>query len=191
MPYRKNLAAIILAGGQSSRMGTDKGLMPFHGQPMISHLLQTLQQLELPNIIIITNKHGYASFGYPCYPDLLEDKGPLGGIYAGMVHSDALKNLVLPCDMPFLSKDLLSALIAEIGNEEVLLTRHNGKPEPLCSVYDSRCIHHFKEKLEKNELKITDALLGLNVRLTQFDDRPWFRGNEFSNLNTPDELIKP
>jgi molybdopterin-guanine dinucleotide biosynthesis protein A len=190
MPYKNNLAAIILAGGRSSRMGTDKGLILFQGKALVTHVIDVLRSLGINNIIIITQHGAYEQFGYPCYPDLVQDKGPLGGIYAGMIHSKAGKNLVLACDMPFLTKELITALIDRIGEEDALITQHNGKDEPLCSVYSSSCIPHFKEKLDKDQLKITSALDGLAIRNISFDDQPWFHGNEFSNLNTPAELNK-
>lgn len=190
MPYNKSLAAIILAGGRSSRMGTDKGMMHFNERPLISHVIDVLRSLEIDNILIITQHGAYEQFGYPCYPDLIQFKGPLGGIYAGLSHSKANKNLVLACDMPFLTKELLSALINDIGEEDALISQHLGKAEPLCSVYASSCIPHFKNKLDTDQLKITDALQGLNTRNINFDGESWFQGNEFSNLNTPDELNK-
>ncbi len=190
MSLNKSLAAIILAGGRSSRMGTDKGLMHFQERPLISHVIDVLRSLEIENILIITQHGAYEQFGYPCFPDLIQDKGPLGGIYAGLIHSAATKNLVLACDMPFLTKELLSALIYNMGIEDALITQHQGKAEPLCSIYASTCIPHFKNKLERDQLKITDALEGLNIRTVNFDDQSWFSGNEFSNLNTPDELNK-
>ena len=190
MPHKNNLAAIILAGGHSSRMGTDKGLMLFQDKPLVHHVIDVLRSLEINDILIITQHGAYEQFGYPCYPDLIQDKGPLGGIYAGLVHSKADKNLVLACDMPFLTNNLLSALINETDDEDVLLTQHLGRAEPLCSIYDASCIPHFKMKLDKDELKITDALKGLQCREISFDSETWFNGNEFSNLNTPDELNK-
>ena len=104
MPSKKSLAAIILAGGRSSRMGTEKGLMPFRGKPMIRHIIDLLQSLDINPIQIITQHGAYEQFELPCYPDLIQNKGPLGGIYSGLVHSTATKNLVLGCDMPFLTK---------------------------------------------------------------------------------------
>ncbi len=190
MPLNKSLAAIILAGGRSSRMGTDKGLMLFHERPLVTHVIEVLRSIDIQKILIITQHGAYEQFGYPCYPDLVQDKGPLGGIYAGLIHSAEEKNLVLACDMPFLTKELLSGIIHAIGHEDALIAEHKGKAEPLCSVYSSTCIPHFRTMLDNDQLKITDALQGMNTRSINFDDQPWFKGNEFSNLNTPDELNK-
>jgi molybdopterin-guanine dinucleotide biosynthesis protein A len=92
--------------------------------------------------------------------------------------------------MPFLSSKLLTELITNSGAEEVLLTEHLGLAEPLCSVYDRNCITHIRPLLEKDQLKITDALEGLKTRVISFDKEEWFKGNEFANINSIEELNK-
>ena len=122
--------------------------------------------------------------------DEMKDKGPLGGILTGLENSSTQKNLVLGCDMPFLSEKILTELINACGDEDVLLTEHNGKAEPLCSVYNKNCLIHIRLLLEQNQLKITKALEELNTRVISFDDEPWFCGNEFVNINSIEELRK-
>ena len=190
MPYRKNISAIILAGGRSSRMGTDKGLILFNGRPLVTYVLNVLQSLEFREIFIITQNAAYKKFGYPCFPDLVQDKGPLGGICAGLSHATLNKSLILGCDMPFISEQMIMELVNTSGPEDVLLTHHHGMPEPLCSIYDQRCLEHFSSRIELGQLKITDALTDLNIRNISFDEQPWFKGNELSNMNSPDDLNK-
>ncbi|HRG93172.1 MAG TPA: molybdenum cofactor guanylyltransferase [Chitinophagaceae bacterium] len=189
MPESKEITAIILAGGKSTRMKTEKGLVSFGGKMIIEHVIDALKKIT-QNIIIVTANPVYKQFGYPCFEDEMENKGPLGGIFTGLIHSGAQKNLVVGCDMPFLSVNVLASLVINSGDEDVLLTEHLGKAEPLCSVYDRSCIPYFKTLLEKNQLKITDALKGLKTRVTIFDKEEWFKGNEFTNINSIDELKK-
>ncbi len=189
MSEQKEKTAIILAGGQSSRMKEDKGLVYFNGKMLVKHVIEAIKKIT-DNIIIITANPAYKQFGYPCLEDEMNDKGPLGGIYTGLVHSPVQKNLFLGCDMPFLSERLLTELIDRCGEEDVLLTEHRGKAEPLCSVYDRSCMAHIRPLLEKNQLKITDALGGLKTRVISFDREVWFRGNEFANINSIEELRK-
>jgi molybdopterin-guanine dinucleotide biosynthesis protein A len=92
--------------------------------------------------------------------------------------------------MPFLSERILTELITTCGNEDVLLAEHLGLAEPLCSVYDRSCIIHIRLQLEQNQLKITDALSGLKTRVISFDKEEWFKGNEFVNINSIEELNK-
>jgi len=188
MSEEKNITAIILAGGNSSRMKTDKGLLKFKNKLLTEHVLDAVK--KFCNIIIITHNSAYQKFGYPCFKDEMKDKGALGGIYSGLIHSNTLKNFVLGCDMPFISENILQSLFKMIGEEDVLLTEHLGKAEPLCSVYSKNCITHFGKLLEKNQLKITDSLTGLKTRTVCFDHESWFRGNEFVNINTEEEFQK-
>jgi molybdopterin-guanine dinucleotide biosynthesis protein A len=185
----KEITAIILAGGKSSRMKEDKGLVYFNGKMLAQHVIDVLKKIT-KNIIIITANSDYNQFGCPCIEDEMKDKGPLGGIYTGLINSSTQKNLFIGCDMPFLSEKILSELINRNGDEDVLLTEHLGLAEPLCSIYDRSCIAHIRPLLEQNQLKITDALVGLKTRVVSFDKEDWFAGNEFANINSIEELRK-
>jgi molybdopterin-guanine dinucleotide biosynthesis protein A len=100
------------------------------------------------------------------------------------------KNLVLGCDMPFLSQPIFSGLINNCEDVDAILAEHKSKVEPLCAIYDRGCIAHLRSRLEQDQLKITDALEGLKTRVISFDKEEWFRGDEFANLNSDEELKK-
>jgi molybdenum cofactor guanylyltransferase len=184
---RQGITAIILAGGKSSRMKEEKGLVYFNGKMLVEYVIESAKKIT-DRIIIITANPAYRQFGYPCIEDEMKEKGPLGGILTALVTSSTQKNILLGCDLPFLSEKLLTELINNCGDEDVLLTEHSGKAEPLCSVYDRSCITHIRSKLEQDQLKITHALEGLKTRVISFDEEEWFRGNEFANINSDDEL---
>ena len=189
MTVQKKITAIILAGGKSSRMKQDKGLVYFKGMQLVEYVIRAAGKVADHSMIITANP-AYAQFGLPCIEDELKDRGPLGGILTGLVHSSTSKNLLLGCDMPFLTKELLQALIRNCGEEDVLLTEYKGRAEPLCSVYDQSCTTHIRSLLEQDQLKITDALAGLKTRVISFDKEDWIRGNEFANINSIEELKK-
>lgn len=189
MPENKEITAIILAGGKSSRMKEDKGLVYFNGKMLVEHVIASAKKMTT-RIIIITANPVYRQFNYLCIEDEMKERGPLGGIFTGLVHSSTQKNLVLGCDLPFLSQNIFSGLINNCEGLDALLTEHKGKIEPLCSVYDRNCIPHFRKLLEQDQLKITDALVGLNTRVISFDNEDWFAGNEFANINSIEELRK-
>lgn len=170
-------------------MKTDKGLVVFNGKMLVEHVIASAKKIT-NKIIIITVNPAYSQFGFPCIGDEVKEKGPLGGIFTGLINSSTQKNLCIGCDMPFLSEKFLASLIEITGDEDVLLAEHQGKAEPLCSIYDSSCISHFRTQLEQNHLKITDALDGLKTRVISFDKEEWFVGNEFANINSIEELRK-
>ena len=189
LPEQIKLTAIILAGGKSTRMNEDKGLIIFNGMMLVQHVIDSLKPVT-GSIFIITSNISYRQLGYPCIEDEMKEKGPLGGIYTGLIHSPAIKNLVVGCDMPFLSGNVFSGLINNCEDTDALFAEHKGKVEPLCAIYDRNCISHLRSRLEQNQLKITDALEGLKTRVISFDNEDWFRGNEFANINSIEELNK-
>lgn len=189
MLAKENITAVILAGGNSSRMGTDKGLVNFNGKMLVEHVIDAAKKIT-NNIIIITQTPAYQKFGFPCHADIFKEKGALGGIYTGLVNSTTQKNLVLGCDMPFLSQNIFTGLINNCNGVDALITLHQDKEEPLCSIYNKSCVQHFKALLQRGRLKITDALMGLKTRMISFDKEEWFVGNEFANINSDEELQK-
>jgi len=183
----REITAIILAGGLSRRMGTEKGLVEFRGKTLISYVIDAASEIT-DDILIISSQPKYRHLGYPCEEDLFPGRGPLGGIFTGLTRSATEKNLFLGCDMPYIHGTLLRSLTKLAGPEDVLLSEHLGMSEPLCSVYDRACLPHIRQRIEEDQLKITDALAGLNTRVISFDGEPWFRGNEFTNFNYPEDL---
>jgi len=189
MPDQNEITVIILAGGKSSRMKEDKGLVHFNGKMLVEHVIEAVKKIT-PGIIIITTNAGYKKFGYPCLEDEIKYKGPLGGIYTGLAHSHTDRNLIVGCDMPFLSETLLTTLINNYRDEDVLMTEHKGMAEPLCAVYRKSCAAYLSLQLEQNQLKITNALAGLKTRVLSFDSEEWFKGNELANFNSIEDLKK-
>ena len=101
---------IILAGGKSSRMGEDKGLVLLNGKPMIQYVIEALKEV-VSDIIIISNNASYNKFRIPVYADLIKDKGPVGGIYTGLYHSTTELNFCISCDVPMISSDFILWLL--------------------------------------------------------------------------------
>lgn len=188
MPEHPSITAIILAGGKSARMKRDKGLVFFGRKPLVEQVIDSVKEIT-ENIIIITNNEAYRQFGYSCFGDEIKEKGPLGGIYTGLVKSTTQKNLVVGCDMPFLSQDIFRSLIDQCHGLDALVAEHKGKAEPLCAIYDRNCIPSLKILLEQGQLKITDALAGLKTSFISFDNKDWFKGYEFTNVNSPEDLL--
>jgi molybdopterin-guanine dinucleotide biosynthesis protein A len=189
MREKKDITAIILAGGKSSRMKEDKGLAIFNGKRLVEHVIDKVKN-SVSEILIITSNPVYQQLGYQCVEDKMKDKGPLGGIYTGLLHSSRKKNLLLGCDMPFVSENLINHLIMNCGEEDVLFTEHRGKAEPLFSVYDKTCIPIILSSLKSGKLKITEALHELHTKKICFDKENWFSGNEFANINSLEEWKK-
>jgi molybdenum cofactor guanylyltransferase len=188
--YMMNITAIILAGGQSKRMGTEKALLPYLGKPLINYSID-LALCFTENIIISTNRDELRSLGFPVVPDIYPVKAPLAGIHSGLKFSITDWNLVLTCDMPNVSPQLINYLISKLENEtELVLPGHDGYIEPLCGFYHRNLIPCIESNFGKNKLSPLDLLELETHRIIQlgnvFDED---LSAIFKNINEKKDLL--
>lgn len=184
---KKNITGIVLAGGKSSRMGTDKGILDLNGKKVIDYVIGALQP-NVDDIIIVANNSNYNNLGYRVYKDVIQDCGPMGGIYTGLLNSSTEKNIILSCDIPFVTSPLLNYIISQSGDYDITVPEHDGKPEPLCAIYKKHCAAKFLDLLNKKEWKLKDAMEHFSTQRLQLTDKEI--ETNFININTPQELNK-
>ena len=149
MKDSNHITGIILAGGKSSRMGTDKGFLNLNGKLFIEQIIEVLTPL-VTEIIIVSNDSNYNKFNVKRVNDLIENAGPLAGIYSGLSASKAEKNLVLSCDIPLINSEVLNLLIQQIDDvSEIIQIESNGKTMPLIALYNKDCESVFNALLKK------------------------------------------
>lgn len=185
------LTVAISAGGQSSRMGTDKAFVELSGKPMIQHVIERVADLGQNETFIITNRpDDYQHLGLPMFPDVVPDKGSLGGIYTALHHSTYHHTLVVACDMPFLNPDLLHYMLAHTANMDVVVPRVDGYPQGLHAIYNQNCLAPIRQRLDADRLKVIGFYDQVKVRYV--DENEWQvfdpKGLSFHNVNTPEEL---
>lgn len=169
MKRNKNITGIILAGGKSSRMGTDKGLVLFKNKPFIKHIIEAIQPL-VDDIIIISNNKEYEKFGFICYNDLIENSGPLAGIYTGLKYSKTENNLIVSCDVPLINADVLQKLTEQSNDSsEVIQLQSKGRNMPLIAMYKKQCMNIFKEELKQDQRKVQKVLEKCQVKTVVID----------------------
>jgi molybdenum cofactor guanylyltransferase len=183
----------INAGGQSSRMGTDKSFVEILGQPLIEHIIERVAGLGQAATILVTNQPAdYAHLGLPMFSDVLPDKGSLGGIYTALYHSQTAYTLVVACDMPFLNPALLRYMIGLCDGEQydVIVPRVEGYPQGLHAIYSQNCLEPIRARLEADRLKVIGFYDQVRVRyLDEAEYQPLDpEGLAFQNINTPKEL---
>ncbi|MDP5157651.1 MAG: molybdenum cofactor guanylyltransferase [Flaviramulus sp.] len=158
MLEKKDITGIILAGGKSSRMGTDKGFLKLNDKLFIEHSIDALKAL-VSEIIIISNSNDYDVFGYKRINDKVENSGPLAGIYTGLIHSETEYNLVLSCDIPLIKTELLKLLIeADEEKYDIIQFESNGKMTPLIALYKKNCTNTFYNLLNSGERRLQYAI---------------------------------
>jgi molybdenum cofactor guanylyltransferase len=149
-----NLSILILAGGLSTRMGTDKALIPFEGLPLLMHVFQTAQTLNLPIAIVTPWPERYAALDLPGATFIAETnigQGPVAGLTCGLEKANSEWVLLLACDMPRLDSAVLrnwTLRLPNISNDVLaLVPRHDDQWEPLCAFYHRSCLDSLKSYL--------------------------------------------
>lgn len=185
---RRPYTGIVLAGGKSSRMGTDKGLLMLGGMRFAEHVLSALQPVT-SSLIIVANNPEYRHLGFPVYTDLVKDCGPIGGIYTGLCSSTNERNLVLSCDLPFMTTAMLRHIIScDEAGKEITIPTLGGRPEPLCGVYSKNCIPGLARLIGEGKRKLKDILPAFN---TSYVPLAGVAGTErdFMNINTREDML--
>ena len=173
-------------------MGRDKAFVELGGKTLIERVIQMSAALGQAETILITNRpDDYAHLNLPMFGDALPGKGSLGGIYTALVEAKSEFVLVLACDMPFISTDLLRFMISQADDRhDIVVPRVQGYPQGLHAIYRKTCIMPIREQLEADRLKIIRFYGKMRVRYLDESEYVAFDpdGRCFSNLNTPAEL---
>ena len=185
------ITAIVLAGGKSQRMGTDKGFLDLNGKTFIQHICDALKPIVGSNILIVSANKEYDALGFSRVEDIIENKGPVGGLYTALKESKTKVNLVLSVDVPLVSTDLLQWLIKNHGETDMVTqTKIGDKTSPLIGVYDRSMKIVFGEHMAGNQLKLRRVIEDVKHQTIEVPEK-W--SNQVQNINTKEEyqnLIK-
>ena len=189
MKLQSTMHGIVLAGGQSSRMGTDKALLPVAGKPLIRHICENLLSLCADVTVIVANlqERRYAEafsadtgnrirFAADSYPG----KGPLAGIHAGLsVLPEDSYGFVMACDMPYVSEPLFRTMAERLdGSVDAVLC----EGQPFHAFYHKRVAQAAKACLRDERLRLQSFYAALNAAYIQPDG-----SGCFENWNTPED----
>ena len=184
------LTIVIQAGGDSQRMGVDKGLLPFLGQPLVARVIARLTPIADEMLITASNPEAYASFGIPVVHDLIPGRGALGGLYTALSAASHSLVGIVACDMPWLNRSLISYMISLRETADVIVPLWHKFPEPFHAVYNKSCLPPIEASLKARKLKMIAFFDEVAVRylyretVTRFDSE----GRSFANINTPEDL---
>ena len=177
-------SGFVLAGGRSTRMGTDKALLPFRGATLAGYIASQVREAA-GSATLIGDPARYAALGYPVVADAVPECGPLGGIVTALQMTQAQWNLIVACDMPRVSAAFLSRLLVaaeQAGAACFVPLGPSGRPEPLCAVYHRDCLPGLHRALKSNLLKMQIVLETLRPRYA-----PPGELEALANVNTPRE----
>jgi len=135
-----DITAIILSGGKSSRMGTNKSFLKIGNTTVIERMRDLLQSM-FKNVILITNEPvEYKFLDLPIYEDIFRHRGPLAGIHSGLKHSKTNINFIISCDLPLMTKEMISYLIEYKTNKLITVAKADGFIQQLAGKYSKECL---------------------------------------------------
>ena len=173
----------ILAGGQSTRMGSDKALLDWHGRPLLSHMVALLRHATNDVQVV----------GRDLLPDHLPSRGPLSGIATALTISSTESNLILAVDLPLLTKDFLTYLrLAAEQSKCPLLACKIRSHFPLCLGISRTLLPEIQRRLSSGELSVRAMIEDSNAEIiseSQLRERG-FESSIFRNLNTPEDYLE-
>lgn len=189
-PQFDSVAAFILTGGASTRMGADKALLEIGGEPLLVRTANLLAPL-VSAVTVVGSPERYAHLGVRVIADDEPGLGPLGGIATALKRTSASWNLVVACDLPYLTSAWLEYLLrrALASAADAVMPQSDRGDEPLCAVYHRRCAAPIAAALARGVRKVTDGLAGCAVeRVTPAEWKPFASGGSlFKNMNTPED----
>jgi len=185
------MTGIILAGGKSTRFGSDKSFMKINGQPLLKKQIALFKK-KFKKIIIVSDNSGHKYRDTQTVKDIVPGCGPLGGIYSGLVMSSSFYNFVIACDMPNINLRLLKHMIKlKNGFDAVMPCLKNGS-EPLFAIYSKKCIPVIEKMINEDNLRIKKFFDKIKLKKIKKEEIVKFGKPEvlFFNINTPDDYEK-
>jgi molybdopterin-guanine dinucleotide biosynthesis protein A len=187
-----DIGCIVLAGGRGLRLGHEKALETVGNRSLIERVVSSLSFLNSKIIVVAAAKQSLPRFtdcpNLKVVTDTYPGKGPLGGIYTGLVASDSSYNLVVACDMPFLNQALLGYMIGVSDGFDLVIPRLGEMIEPLHAVYTKVCLPLSKSLLEQGKLRVGELFPSVRVRYVEAVEINRFDPGHLSFFNINDEV---
>lgn len=189
------VTAVVLAGGGSSRMGTNKALLKLGNKTMIERVVEPLKNIFNSIIIVTNDPEEYTILkGVRFVKDHvdIEEKNSLIGLYSGLRESETSHIFVMACDMPFVNLGLIKFMINSLRSEDVIVPFVGGHYQPLHAIYGKGCIPEFESLLEMGWYKIANVFKVVSMKEIMEDDIKKFDFNMlcFENINTYEEYLQ-
>lgn len=185
------VSIVIQAGGQSRRMGRDKGLVPLNNLPLIEHVIAPLIDLADETIITTNRPDDYQYLGLPLASDQHPGAGALAGLETALEAAHTEHVFVIACDMPFVNRDLVEYIISFAGKADVVVPHFDDKFQPLHALYHrNNCLPAIRRSLSENLKRMISFYPLVSVykiaskQVKSFDPV----GQSFKNVNTPEDL---
>lgn len=175
---------VVLAGGRSSRMGEDKGLKEIDGKPMISYLLHEFFEEE---VCINTKDMRYKKFRCELIPDLVNEKGPMGGIFSSFKNLSDNFLFFIPCDAPKLKKIVFQLLLENHFTEGVTVAKYKNQLYPTIAIYPRSLMIEMEKCILKNHLSLKRFIEDHPCKIIDFEGV--VNKEVFVNINSQNDIV--
>lgn len=178
-----SICGVILSGGQSSRIGKDKGLIDFNGKKLILHQIDLLSHF-FNHIYISANDNAYSQYNFPVIKDIYKGIGPMGGLHAVMENTDYDYYLFLAVDLPFMNVSTLKLLLNRKRNRHIIIFKHGKFIEPLCAIYPKIFYSEIVKRIKLKDYKLHNLISDSEVDYVNIHHQT----KVFKNINYPSDL---
>lgn len=192
--------AIILAGGNNSRMEQNKALLKLNGESLIVRIINRIKEHFDKVIIMSDSLSSYADLGVYLVSnngvylekDLVKGRGPLGGIYSGLKTSSSFYNFFFACDLPFINPELVEFMKRESSGYALTIPRtREGYFHPLHAIYSKECLPPIEEQFKENIFKVANFFSKVKVNYIEEEEIEEFNPYlSFYNINTWEDYNK-
>ncbi len=184
------MTGILLAGGKSSRMGEDKAFLSWKGRKLYSYPMELLE-LFCSEILVSSSDERFLDDGYRIIPDMIQNIGPLGGIYSCLKKAKFDRSLVLSCDNPLISKEFIDILV--LNSRDYMITAGKNRdhlPEPLSGIYNKNVLDVMNRQINTGDNKMSNLLKHKNVNIIDLVVYGLDPDTVYFNVNTLEDLKK-
>jgi molybdopterin-guanine dinucleotide biosynthesis protein A len=187
------VSLVIQAGGESRRMGADKALLPFLGQPLIMRLLSRLAGLASEMLVTSNEPESYRFLGLTPIPDRFPGCGALGGLYTALSVARYPYVAVVACDMPFASPEIfaIELVLLQETEADAVIPHSKAGVEPFHAVYRREsCLPYIQSALKAGKRRVDAWFSQVNIRYLELGEMLAYDPDQlaFLNINTPEEL---
>ena len=193
MTAREEVTGIILAGGKSSRFGSNKALSRIDGDRLIERLCRTVGSMTGRMMLITHTPEDYAFLELESRQDLVPRCGPIGGIYTALRTAQTPLCLCVACDMPFVRPEFLEYMVERSAGYDVVVPVNDGRVEPLCAVYRETCVPAIEDRIHARRYKIAGFFDEVRVLRLAPEEGGFHDDDMFFNINDRtdyDEALK-
>ena len=189
-PSLKGVTGVVLAGGKSTRYGTNKAFVEIQGIRLVERTIRVMGSVFQRLLIVTNTPDEFAYLDLPMVEDLIKGFGPLGGIYTGLEAIDDEAGFFVACDMPFLRENFLRHMVSLRGDHDAVVPRVRWMVEPLHALYAKQCLPAIRESIHSREYQILKFFQKIKVRYVEEEEirRVDPDLKSFFNINRPEDL---